>query len=262
MSIAIRNPVARRKAIQQELVLRGTASVRELSQLLGVSSPTIRRDLESLQRDSLLKRTFGGAEVCNTRYVELAFADREKQNLEGKQAIAKMAIKLLRPHYTVFLNDGSTMLALAREIIASDLELFIITPALNLANLLVESPHLTVYLTGGLVRRKTLSVSGPHAEALVERFNADIALVSADGFSVDQGLSYIDPSDAELANRLVHRAKKSVALVTSDKLGASARVTAVSVSDVDLLITDKIDRQLKNRFDACGLEVTVALGRE
>jgi DeoR/GlpR family transcriptional regulator of sugar metabolism len=144
MSIAIRNPVARRKAIQQELVLRGTASVRELSQLLGVSSPTIRRDLESLQRDSLLKRTFGGAEVCNTRYVELAFADREKQNLEGKQAIAKMAIKLLRPHYTVFLNDGSTMLALAREIIASDLELFIITPALNLANLLVESPHLTV----------------------------------------------------------------------------------------------------------------------
>jgi len=235
-----RNPMVRRRDLRRELSVRGAVSVAELSELLGASSATIRRDLTALAREGVVERGYGGAVTRVARPAEEALVIREHKYIDEKRAIARAAIQMIKPGDTIFLNDGSTVMALARELVASDLELFIVTPAVNVANLLVESPRLTVCLLGGFVRRTSLATGGPFAEAMLEQFNADLALLSCDAFSLAEGMSFSNADDAVLSRKMAARAKRSVAMVISPKLLWSARLTGVTVADIDVLITDTL----------------------
>ncbi len=115
MAVGSRNPIARRGKLYRELAVRGAASVAELCELFEASAATIRRDLSALQREGLVTRSYGGAAVRRTRPAEQAFAIREREHVDAKRAMAKAAIELFKPGDTVFLNDGSTVMALARE---------------------------------------------------------------------------------------------------------------------------------------------------
>lgn len=235
-----RNPIVRRRDLRRVLSVRGAVSVVELSELLGASSATIRRDLTALAREGIVERGYGGAATRVARPAEEALVIREHKYIDEKRAIARAAIGLIRPGDTIFLNDGSTVMALARELVASDLELFVVTPAVNVANLLVENPHLTVCLLGGFVRRTSLATGGPFAESMLEQFNADLALLSCDAFSVADGMSYTNADDAVLSRKMAARAKRSVAMVISPKLSWSARLTGVALADIDVLVTDAL----------------------
>src|SRR5262245_56010052 len=128
MEARSRNPVARRLAIRRTLTAREAVSVDELCREFGASPATIRRDLASLRDDAQIERTFGGAALRVERPAEQAFAIRDQQDVEAKRRIAETALTLLEPGWTVFLNDGSTAMSIARAIVADGVELFVATP--------------------------------------------------------------------------------------------------------------------------------------
>ncbi|MBL8703943.1 MAG: DeoR/GlpR transcriptional regulator [Rhodospirillales bacterium] len=235
-----RNPIARRRALRRELAVRGSVSVAELSQVLGASAATVRRDLEALSREGLLERSYGGAAVRSTRPAEEALAVRAQRYVEEKAAVAQAAMALIEPGNTLFLNDGSTVMALAQELATSEIELFVVTSAVNIAHVLVANPRITVCLLGGFVRSTSLATGGQFAEAMIDQFNADLALLSCDAFGAAEGMSFMHADDAAVARRMRARAKRAIALAIHPKFSASARITAVPAANIDGVVTDRM----------------------
>ena len=254
----IRNPAARRSAIQKKLLLDGSVSVEFLSQALGVSVATIRRDLTSLENDGAVQRTHGGATVSSPRGAVQAFALREQIDSREKRQIAHAACDLVVPDQTLFMNDGSTVLALAQVLVAADFSLTVATTGLNTATSLSENHRIDTYLTGGLVRHKTLGTTGDFVEKMLSQINADMAFIAAEGFSVSEGLTFSYEADANIARIMKEKARKTIVLLTSRKLGKSDRMTAFSASGIDVLITDCEDESLIGPFKNIGISVIVA----
>lgn len=257
-----RNPIARRRNLRRELAVRGAVSVAELTKILGASSATIRRDLDVLQREGVLERGHGGAAARAVRPAEEALAVRELKNVAEKRVIAAAARDLVKPGDTVFLNDGSTVMALARDLATIDMELFIVTPAVNVANVLVQNPRYTVCLLGGFVRGSSLATGGPFAFAMLDEFNADIALLSCDAFNLEAGLCFANTDDAMLSRRMAARAKRSVAMVISPKFSWTARLSGVGVDDLDVMVTDTLPPSLRSGLHSAGVEVIEARATE
>lgn len=250
-----RNPTARRLAIQRRLLLEGTVTVDTLSQELGSSVATIRRDLTILEEEGAARRTHGGAVIKAPRGADQAFALRETLDAEAKRWIARQALELLEPDQTVLVNDGSTALAFARELVAARIPLTVATPGVNVATYLSQRAEITVYLLGGRVRHQTLGTSGEFAEQMLKAINADIAFVAAEGFSIPEGLSYSYESDARLARLMHEKAMTTVVLATARKLGQRDRFTAIPANRADVLISDCGSSDLLAAFRDHGIKV-------
>ena len=258
MSERIHNPAARRMEIQRQLITAEAVSVEELSRLLGASVASIRRDLTVLEEEGLIRRTHGGAVVEAPRGADQEFALRERIDPEAKRAIAQAAMRQIEPDTTIIMNDGSTMLALAREILAARIRLTVVTPAVNVATLLSRSPSVAVYLLGGSLRHRTLGTSGSFAEQMLSAFNADIAMIAAEGITVENGLTYSYETDATLARLMHERASKTAVLATTRKLNRRDRITAMRAADIDLLITDCRQAATLHPYAAAGIEILQA----
>lgn len=258
MTDRIHNPAARRLFIQRELTLDGAVSVEALSKMLGASVATIRRDLSVLESEGLIRRTHGGAIIEAPRGADQEFALREQLDAEAKRAIARAAMHFVEPDATLLMNDGSTILAVAREIVAARMRLTVVTPGVNIATLLSESPGITVYLLGGNLRHRTLGTSGAFAERMLAAFNADAALIAAEGFTLKEGLTYSYESDATLARSMSERSSKTVVLATTRKLSQRDRITALPASEIDVLVTDCSDPRIVGSFAETGIEVIKA----
>jgi len=262
MTIKIRNPSARRSAIQRQLLLNGDVAVEALARDLGVSVATIRRDLTSLEENGSIRRTHGGATVTAPRGADQAFALREQIDSEQKRLIARAAFNLIDADQTLFMNDGSTILALARELVASNTALTVATPGVNIATALSENPKIDAYLAGGLVRHRTMGTTGDFVEQMLSSINADIAFIAAEGFSVRDGLTFSYESDAKIARIMNRQATLTVVLATARKLGQRDRITALKASSIETLITDCTDESIVDEIRNSGIDVIVASGHE
>ncbi len=253
-----RSPIARRTLLRRELIARGAISVAELSDVLGASSATIRRDLNALAQEGFVVRSHGGAAARTLHPAEEAFAVRERKDVPEKVAVARATAAMIQSGQTIFLNDGSTAAALARELATADMELFVVATAVNVAHVLADNPRFSVCLLGGFVRRTSLATSGPFAEAMLDRFNADLAVISSDGFSVEEGMSFTNAEDAHLALKMATRARRCVAMLTSSKFGKNARMSGVPTAEIDTIVTDAIPAQIKGTLGSAGVEVVEA----
>lgn len=252
-----RNPIARRHVLKRELAARGAVSVAELSEVLGASPVTIRRDLEALAREGVLERSYGGAAVRATRPAEEALTVRELKYVDEKRQVAQAALRLIEPGNTLFLNDGSTVTQLARALAVAEMELFIVTSAVNVAHILVENPRLTVCLLGGFVRRTSLATGGMFADSMIRQFNADLALLSCDAFDAKGGMSFAHPDDAAVARSMAEQSRRCAALAIRPKLDWSARLNAVPLGGIDYLVTDSAPQEFAASLDGARIEIVL-----
>jgi DeoR/GlpR family transcriptional regulator of sugar metabolism len=227
-----------------------TMSVDDLSRALSASAATIRRDLAALEKSEGIERTHGGAVLPALRPAEQDFAYREAQDVAEKRAIAEAAVGLIAPGSTVFLNDGSTIMAIAKAIVAHGRDVFVATPAVNVATKLAENPRATVCLLGGFVRHTSLATTGPFTETMAAQINADMAFISSDGLSAEGGLSFTHAADAALAKCMVAHSARVIAVAVTPKIGRNERIAALSAGNIHEVITGCEDeaklRPLKN----------------
>jgi DeoR/GlpR family transcriptional regulator of sugar metabolism len=253
-----RNPAARRQRVQRQILIDGAVSVEQLARALDVSLATVRRDLAWLDAQGLVRRTHGGAVIEAPRGADQDFALREQIDAEEKRAMAETVVAGLEPDATVFMNDGSTLLAVARAIVARNLRLTVVTPAVNIATLLAEGRATAVFLLGGNLRHRSLGTSGPFAETMLRSFNADLALLAAEGLTAEAGLTYSYEADASLARLMAERARRTIALATTRKIGTRDRITGLEAVRIDEIVTGCRDEMRLAALRSLGLAVHVA----
>ncbi|MCL6547883.1 MAG: DeoR/GlpR family DNA-binding transcription regulator [Alicyclobacillus sp.] len=246
---------------RQELILRllreqGSISMNQLTELLGVSRETVRRDLMELQQRGLLTKVHGGA-VLRKVGVEPTYAARSGLHAEEKRAIAQRAVELVEHGDTIFVDNGTTTYEFARALPAG-LNVTVLTHSLLVAMALVER-GIKVYMTGGLLRMGELSLSGSIANEVAEGFFVDKAFIGAAGVCPEFGVTDFHVEESDLRRRVLRRASKRVVLADHSKLGVRAFVSVLPAGEIDVLVTDaNADDELLQSLRAAGAEVVVA----
>jgi len=233
----------RRARILAEVRRRGAVSITELSGVLGVSSMTVRRDIEALADDGRLDKVRGGATAPRSASAqELGFASRTGRQLEEKRAIARRAATLVEPGMSVGLSGGTTTWALAQEL-RGVADLTVVTNSLPIADLFqrpgrADEPYTqTVVLTGG-VRTPSDALVGPVAVRSLEHLHCDVVFLGVHGVDLHAGLTTPNLLEAETDRALVAAGRESVVLADHTKWGAVGLTTIVDLDDVDRLVTD------------------------
>jgi DeoR family transcriptional regulator of aga operon len=243
--------------ILEQLARDGSASVEQLSGLLGVSGATIRRDLKQLSDQHLIARTHGGAVVREVSY-ELPVRYRSERNSAQKTRIGQTAATLVPEGGVVGITGGTTTTEAARAL-ASRTSLTVVTNALNIAAELAIRPNLSLIVTGGKARSASFELVGPIAEQTLADYHLDIALLGVDGIEASAGCTTHDDVESRTNATLIKQARRTVVLADGSKLGTIAFATICPVSSVDALITDPdADPVELDRLRATGLDVIVA----
>ncbi|MEW5992332.1 MAG: DeoR/GlpR family DNA-binding transcription regulator [Chloroflexota bacterium] len=253
------NDLAARR--RQRLVLlvesRGAARLDELSAALGVSQATVRRDLNAVSAAGRLRRVHGGAVATDQRIDEPHFDVKAGSATAEKARIAAAAIKLLGPDDTVYLDSGSTVLALARLLHGWD-RLTVVTNSLPVATeLLGRGPRLI--LVGGELRPTSRAIVGPLTRHLLDELHVDRAIMGTFALSLDDGLTTTDPAEAFTKQLVLAHAREVILLADSSKMGTRSFVGSGRLAEIDVLVTDRdIDSRTARALGRRGLRVIAA----
>ena len=227
----------RRERIIEVLRQQDEVAVVELSQRLGVSEVTTRKDLQQLEEQGYLTRVRGGAVVSGRGQLELRFAARQQVNLDEKRRIASCAVELIKPGNTIFV-DGSTTTFQMTRLLRNIQELTVITTGLYAALELSFAPDVTTIVLGGILRRRTSSLVDALSPNLLRRLHVDIAFLSCRGFTPLHGMMESDLREAQMKRAMAETAVRKIALVDHAKFGETFVASSLLTGEIDLLIGD------------------------
>jgi DeoR/GlpR family transcriptional regulator of sugar metabolism len=248
----------RRRQILNLLAETGTLNVSQLADRFSVSVVTIRKDLDDLEREDLLQRTFGGAVFSHRSRFNRSFLERAQQYRREKCAIAAAAYNYIKDGDTIMLDAGTTTLALAEYLKTHVKSAFIITCSVPAA-LELSSAGYDILLLGGTVRNKSLALLGRETLMIIERYRADKAFLGSTGFTAEMGHTTPNPDDAQIKEALMRAANKTYVLVDSSKYGHRCLTSFARLRDVDLTITDSnLSRSKAKVLAAAGATLQIA----
>ena len=211
----------REKQILEILWKEKKVTVGQLARVLYVSEPSVRRDLQSLEGQNLIKRTHGGAvlEEGALSGSKIPFLLREYEQSGAKAKIAEKAAQLVKDGDVIFL-DASTSCYVLIPFLAAKRNLTVITNGVKALTALAEYGIRTVS-TGGTLLSDCLALVGEEAHGTVEGYNADLAFISCRGLSEDGILTDISPEENNVRKKMIRHAKRTYLLCTGDKIGKS-----------------------------------------
>ncbi|WP_209121605.1 DeoR/GlpR family DNA-binding transcription regulator [Alkalihalobacillus sp. BA299] len=227
----------RRKNILNQIEAYGNLKVEDLLKQYSVSAETIRRDLRILESEGLLKKTYGGAAVLEktTRYTP--YQERLNINSLEKQAIGEAGSRLLEEGDSVFIEGKTTCLALSK-LIPPHMELTVVTNSIYVAyNLARENSKIKVFLAGGQLNTDGMTY-GPKLYQELKGYRFDKAFISS--VSVNSlGCYFSKPEPMQLAQTLPALTSELILLSDSSKVGKSAFLLGIPISQIQYLITDE-----------------------
>lgn len=251
-------PHERRLKILELIRKNGTVSVAELCKTFSVSAMTIRRDLRRLEHESLVEQIYGGAAMPGGTGYEPPFPSRQTERVEQKAAIGRKAAELVNDGDTVALDVGTTTLELARNLRGKK-GIVVVTASTQIALELVGYEGINVIIAGGVIRPKELSVVGDIAVDTFKRFFVDKAFLGAAGVTLEQGVSDYNTEDTNVKRTIISRAKETILLVDSRKVGKVAFAWVCPADNLRAIVTDwEVDRDCIPRFERQGVKVLVA----
>jgi DeoR/GlpR family transcriptional regulator of sugar metabolism len=224
----------RRDTIAARLAQGQSVTAGSLAEEFSVSPDAIRRDLRALAAEGRCRRVYGGALPISP--ASLPIIVRVAEARERKKALAAAAVGLIRPGEFVFLDNGSTNLALA-EILPS-LELTIATNSVAIAAKLADRLDLRLHLVGGLVDAEIGGSVDATAVLAIQHMNVDRCFLGACSASVAEGVSAFDAADAAFKRVLLTRSRRIAMMVTNDKLGTGAPHRVTPLDQIDNLVVE------------------------
>ena len=229
--------LAQRRATESELLsIKGFMTLAELVQNVGVSESTVRRDLELLEEQGLIRRTYGGAVyVKDSSTHSLAFADRQTTAAAEKGAIAQTVAQMIRPGRTVILNGGTTCFEVAKAI--AGLRLSVITNSVPIASILSAELATEVTLVGGYVYPRTGVALGATAEEMLEGLHAGQLVLSCAGVTAD-GAFNCNQMMVDVERKMMQAADETILAVDHTKFGMRAVVKLCDLDELDVVVTD------------------------
>jgi len=227
---------ARTEKIEKIIAERRIVTVNELCGLIGASPATIRRDLLAIERKGQARRVHGGAVSPEGRLSEPLFDDKTSIAAGEKKRIAEAAMAFIKPRDTVFLDGGSTILALASRLQGMN-DLTVVTNSLRVVmSLSGNGPQ--VILVGGEFRRLSQTFVGSLSGAILDKLRVDTAFMGTIGLSASTGLTTTDPREAYTKELVMNHAGKIILLADSTKIGKVSFVRFGNMDALDVIVTD------------------------
>lgn len=231
--------VERQQRILEILRQQRTAQLEDLARRLDVSSSTVRRDLETLEKQGLVERTHGGAIYRQPPPLRngpmTVLAERLQENVAAKKAIGAYAAGLVQPHQTVLLDGGSTVFYAAGQIAARPLQ--VVTSSLPIANLFADDDQIELLLIGGNLYPRSGVLVGPIATGCLADLHANLMLFSVAGIHDDACYNQ-NMAMAQVEQVMLQQSTESVLLMDSTKFGRKSLTRVCGLEEVDRIVTD------------------------
>lgn len=217
---------------------KGSLSVAQICDIFDVSEATARRDLATLATQNVIRRVHGGAVKKHTVATsEVPIIQRQMENADLKQRIARATASLINDGETLLLVGGSTGIAVAHELFAHE-NLTIVTDSLIVSSILLQHGKHTVIMLGGTINPEEHAVRGTLSRIILKQLQMDKVILGTKAISVDWGLSVETPEEAELWRTYIEAAHHVIVVTDSTKFNQSALVQVCSLDSIHTLVTD------------------------
>lgn len=229
-------PDERKEYIKAKLKSAGKVIASDLSLELEVSIHTIRRDLAELVEIGLCKRVYGGALSLVTQ--TQAFTERTTLASDRKLSLAMASQALVQEGQCLFIDAGSTNLAIANEL-SPELEITVVTNSPLIAAALMERRKFKVIVLGGVVNTDVGGVVGLSAISQVNDFTFDLAFLGACAIDVGHGVTAVNYDDATFKRLVSSRANRVAVALLNEKINSVAPFKVTETEQLDVLILEK-----------------------
>lgn len=209
----------------------------DLAQAMRVSEETIRRDLKHLEETGKLRRIHGGA-ILPKPNEEQPLQVRSRIQTKAKGLLAARAAELVSEGMAIFLDTGTTTLALAQQLTRFS-TLKVVTNSLDIGLLLTQHSDNQVLMTPGDIRRNDNALVGPHTLAFAAQFHYDIAFMGIGAVDLELGLMDYEEAEAHLRRTLTAHTRRSVILADDAKFGHRTFINTLPFSAVSTLVTNR-----------------------
>lgn len=247
---------SRREEILTILQEHGKVSVAELSELLGVTVVTIRKDLDSMNEAGQLARVSGGAVLSvaanPSDYMHV-------KNQAEKRRIADVLSEIIKDGDTIFINSGSTCVEAARALQKKKF-LNVVTNAFDVAKILNDTPGFRVLLLGGELNSTFNFTYGSDAQEQLSHYKADWSILSIDGISTEGGITTCHAEEAIIDRMMIAASRQVIIAADHTKVGTAgfSKVCEVNDGKLSLITDERADRAETDALRQTGMKVTLA----
>lgn len=249
-------PDRRQALIRQTLRDQGSVICAELARQLGVSEHTIRRDLHELSKEGVCKKVYGGAVLIVPDAG--VFASRKEHNLSAKEAIAQKCAELIKSHSCIFIDAGTTNLAMARAL-PETLVATVVTNAPDIAAALLRYPTIDVIMLGGRIEKNSGGCVGNTAIEQLKGVMFDQAFIGGCAMSPDTGLTGFNYDDCEFKKAAIRQSSQTVVGLTAEKIPGVARFAVASCEEIDILVIEnKLNPSFYQALQAENIQIVTA----
>ncbi len=229
--------------------------------MMHVSDMTIRRDLDTLEQQGIIRRTHGGAVLMDPNIIvgnPYIFGEQTTKNAREKNLIGIRAASLVQPHETIFLDSGSTTPFIAQNL-GSDLPLTVLCYTFTNALEFYPRKNTILILLGGFFNRDSNIFHGVENLALVRNTRADRAFISTGGLDPELGLTTYFYNEADIKREMIRSARQIVLVTDSTKFGKISVTYFAGLDEIDTIITDHgISEEYRKIIVDRGIDLIIA----
>lgn len=229
-------PDQRQELIRQILSAQGRVVCAALAQQMGVSEHTVRRDLHELSKEGICKKVYGGAVLQLPDAGTLAV--RKERNSSSKELIAKKCASLIKSEGCIFIDAGSTNLALAHYI-PGDITLTAVTNTPDIAAALLKHSNIEVIMLGGHIQKVTGASVGSTATEQIRNMMFDQAFIGGCAMSPESGLTGFNFEDCEFKKAAIAQSNQVIVGLTAEKIPGVARFSVASCENIDIMVVEE-----------------------
>ena len=224
----------RQEFILHQLNLHNKILCADLSNKMGVSDDTIRRDLQELAQEDKLIKVHGGA---LSKSFHTAFDRKMVYNLEDKHIIAQKTAALVQSGMYILTSGGTSILEFAKSL-DPNLNATFFTCSLNAAIEFAHHPSIEVVMIGDKVSKDSMLTTGASAVQTIESIQADLCILGINSLDTQFGLSENDWEVVQIKKAMIKASKKTICIGISEKLNSQQKIKVANLDEIDILITE------------------------
>ncbi|WP_042345505.1 DeoR/GlpR family DNA-binding transcription regulator [Bacillus massiliigorillae] len=233
----------RKKRILEILDVEGKVKVNDLASKLGVSTETIRRYLEELDKEEKLKKVYGGAVKVSYFKSEPSAVEREIIRIDEKEKIGKEAVSIINDHDVIAIDDGSTTMQLAKHLV-NKTNITVLTNSVTALSALIENHYQQLFtgkiiFIGGEINSTHYRTTGSISLKMIEDYYVDKYFITVDGISLERGVTCYDSSKGIFTKKMIQQAYNSIILIDHTKIDQEKYFRIGELEDIDTIICDQ-----------------------
>ncbi|MBQ7915169.1 MAG: DeoR/GlpR transcriptional regulator [Firmicutes bacterium] len=248
----------RRTIILERIQQNSSVRVTELAQEFQVTEETIRRDLEKLEAEGLVTRTYGGAVLVQSGTTDLSIHVRETQNTEGKRRIAMKVAEMIEDGDTLMVDSSTTSMFVARHLKGRS-NITMITNSVRIPQEVAVQENIKIILTGGVLRPSIMSMVGTVTEHALDRYYVNKAIIGCKALEVEAGTYEPHERESIIKKKMRQNARTVILVADHTKFGKKSFVRTLGIADIDILVTDApLDAKAEQILKEKGVQVVYA----